>query len=92
MAFRPRRALAVFWKDFLDLRKNPALLLSMMVLPAGAGRACPSASSGRTCSDPDDSNLRVIALYYDPTLPLGRQRGALPGRADAAWTGSACSW
>ncbi len=33
MAFRPKRALAVFWKDFLDLRKNLGLLLSMTVLP-----------------------------------------------------------
>ena len=33
MSFHPRRALAVFWKDFLDLRKNPSLLLAMAALP-----------------------------------------------------------
>ena len=42
MAFRPRRALAVFWKDFLDLRKNRraaavdvALPLVLIVVPIG---------------------------------------------------------
>ena len=35
--FRLRRALAVFWKDFLDLRKNRALLASHAGAARGAG-------------------------------------------------------
>ena len=34
MKFRMHRAMAVAWKEALDLRKNPGLLLSMLALPA----------------------------------------------------------
>ena len=34
MSFRLHRALAVSWKEALDLRKNPWLLASMLALPA----------------------------------------------------------
>ena len=34
MSFRVHRALAVTWKEALDLRKNPGLLASMLALPA----------------------------------------------------------
>ena len=69
MSFHPRRALAVFWKDFLDLRKNPALLLAMSALPLVLV-VVPMVVVWTYVRDPNDSNLRVIALYYDPTLPL----------------------
>lgn len=69
MSFHPRRALAVFWKDFLDLRKNPALLLAMSALPLVLV-IVPMIVVWTYVRDPDDSNLRVIALYYDPHLPL----------------------
>ncbi|HEX8539630.1 MAG TPA: ABC transporter permease, partial [Cystobacter sp.] len=68
MSFRPRRALAVFWKDFLDLRKNPALLLAMAALPMVLV-VVPMIVVWTYVRDPNDNNLRVIALYYDPTLP-----------------------
>jgi ABC-type Na+ efflux pump permease subunit len=70
MAFHARRALAVFWKDFLDLRKNPSLLLAMSALPAMLV-VVPMAVVWTYVHDPDNSSLRVVALYYDPTLPLG---------------------
>ncbi len=90
MAFRPRRALAVFWKDFLDLRKNPALLAAMLALPV-VMVVVPMGVVWTYVRDPNDPNLRVIALYYDPSLPLNAERGALPGRR--RWpTGSGCSW
>jgi ABC-type transport system involved in multi-copper enzyme maturation permease subunit len=74
MAFRSRRALAVFWKDFLDLRKNPALLLAMAALPLVLV-VVPMIVVWTYVRDPNDSNLRVIALYYDPTLPLNANAG-----------------
>lgn len=69
MSFHPRRALAVFWKDFLDLRKNPSLLLAMSALPLVLVLV-PMVVVWTYVRDPNDTNLRVIALYYDPTLPL----------------------
>ncbi|MBJ6764759.1 ABC transporter permease subunit [Myxococcaceae bacterium JPH2] len=68
-AFRPRRALAVFWKDFLDLRKNVGLLVSMAVLPA-VMVTVPIGVVWTYVRQPDHADLRTVALFYDPTLPL----------------------
>lgn len=70
MSFHPRRALAIFWKDFLDLRKNPTLLLAMAALPSVLV-VVPMAVVWTYVHNPDDPGLRVVALYYDPNLPLG---------------------
>ncbi|MHB8876788.1 MAG: ABC transporter permease subunit [Myxococcaceae bacterium] len=67
--FHIRRALAVFWKDFLDLRKNRALLWSLLALPAVLV-VVPGAVVYSYLHSPDDPNLRVIAMYYEPQLPL----------------------
>lgn len=74
MAFHPRRALAVFWKDFLDLRRNPSLLLAMAALPMVLV-VVPMIVVWTYVRDPNDTNLRVLALYYDPSLPLGANAG-----------------
>jgi ABC-type Na+ efflux pump permease subunit len=63
MAFRARRALAVFWKDFLDLSKNKALLASMAVLPV-VMVAVPIGVIWMYAHRPDDPNLRVMAQFY----------------------------
>ncbi len=70
MAFRPRRAMAVFWKDFLDLRKNLGLLLSMATLPM-VFIFVPIGVVWTYAVRPHDPNLRVIALYYAQDLPAG---------------------
>ncbi|WP_224365189.1 ABC transporter permease subunit [Hyalangium versicolor] len=70
MAFRPKRALAVFWKDFLDLRKNVGLLLSMSTLPL-VFIFVPIGVVWTYAQQSNDPKLRVIALYYDQALPLG---------------------
>jgi len=70
MAFRPKRALAVFWKDFLDLRKNLGLLLSMAALPL-VFVLVPIGVVWAYAARPHDPNLRVIALYYSKDLPHG---------------------
>ncbi|QRK04183.1 ABC transporter permease subunit [Archangium violaceum] len=74
MAFHSRRALAVFWKDFLDLRRNPSLLLAMAALPMVLV-VVPMIVVWTYVRDPNDTNLRVLALYYDPSLPLGANAG-----------------
>ncbi len=68
MSFHPRRALAVFWKDFLDLRKNLGLLGSMAVLPL-VFVLVPIGVVWAYARRPDDPNLRVVALYYAKDLP-----------------------
>lgn len=70
MTFHPRRALAIFWKDFLDLRKNPTLLLAMAALPLVLV-VVPMLVVWMYVHNPDDPGLRVVALYYDPNLSLG---------------------
>lgn len=69
MSFRVHRALAVAWKEALDLRKNPALLASMLALPAVLVLV-PTLVVASYVRHPDDGSFRTIALYYDPQLPL----------------------
>ncbi len=66
-SFSWRRALAVYSKDFLDLRKNKALLWSMGALPAILV-VVPAALVAAYLHRPDDPNLRTMALYYDSTV------------------------
>ncbi|HZI12654.1 MAG TPA: ABC transporter permease subunit [Myxococcus sp.] len=70
MAFRSQRALAVFWKDFLDLRKNLGLLVSMAVLPT-VMVLVPIGVVWSYVRTPSHADLRSVALFYDPSLPLG---------------------
>src|SRR5690349_18047816 len=70
MAFRPRRAMAVFWKDFLDLRKNVGLLVSMAVLPT-IMVLVPIGVVWSYVRTPNHADLRSVALFYDSSLPLG---------------------
>lgn len=65
--FRWARARAVFWKDFLDLRKNRALLASMLALPAVLV-VVPAGIIWAYVRRPDDPNLKVMAQYYDSTV------------------------
>ncbi len=67
MAFHPRRALAVFWKDSLDLRKNKGLLWTMAVLPAILV-LIPAGIVYGYAHDPNDPSLRTMALFYDPGI------------------------
>lgn len=70
MAFRPKRALAVFWKDLLDLRTNVGLLVSMTVLPV-VMVLVPIGVVWTYVRTPHDADLRSVALFYEPTLPFG---------------------
>jgi ABC-type Na+ efflux pump permease subunit len=67
MAFHVRRALAVFWKDSLDLRKNKGLLWTMAVLPAVLVLV-PAGIVYGYARDPSDPSLRTMAMFYDPRV------------------------
>ena len=69
MAFHLRRAAAVFWKDFLDLRKNKGLLWTMAALPAVLVLVPVGIVYGYA-HDPGDPSLRTMALFYDPHIQL----------------------
>ncbi len=69
MSFRLHRALAVTWKEALDLQKNPGLLASMLALPAVLVLV-PTGVVWAWLRHPDVVTFRSMALYYDPTLPL----------------------
>jgi ABC-2 type transport system permease protein len=63
VSFSSRRALAVCWKDLLDLRRSPALLASMLVLPA-VMVAVPVGVVWAYARNPSDPSLRAMALFY----------------------------
>jgi len=87
MAFRMRRALAIFWKDALDLRKNQGLLLSMLALPAVLV-IVPALVVYAYLQNPNDPSLRTMAVYYDSTLPLSMNAGRfLVEKTLADWFG-----
>ncbi|MFZ5471973.1 MAG: ABC transporter permease subunit [Myxococcota bacterium] len=65
--FRLRRALAVFWKDFLDLTKNKGLIASLLALPAVLV-VVPAGVVYGYVRNPHDPALRTMALYYEPAL------------------------
>ncbi len=67
MSFHPARALAVLWKDFLDLKKNRGLLYSMAALPIVIV-VMPIGVVYAYVSQPDDGNLKVMAQYYDTAV------------------------
>ena len=69
MAFQMNRALAIFWKDTLDLRQNRGLVLSMLALP-GALVVVPVVVVWSYLRDPGDPALRTMAAFYNPDLGL----------------------
>jgi len=70
MAFQSRRAAAVFWKDFLDLRKNRGLMWTLLVFPAILVMV-PAGIVFAYVRDATDASLRTMALFYDPNFPPG---------------------
>jgi ABC-2 type transport system permease protein len=84
---RLRRVQAVVWKELADLKKNRGLLLSLLVLPAMLV-VVPIATVHKYASNPDDPNLRTMAVYYDPQLPMDVSASSfLIDRALVDWFG-----
>ena len=69
MSFRLSRALAVYRKDVLELRKNRGLLLSLLAMPA-VMVAVPVGVVWMYAREAARHELRTVALFYDPSLPL----------------------
>jgi ABC-2 type transport system permease protein len=87
VSFHPRRALAVAWKDGLDLRKNPGLLWSMFALPAVLVLV-PALMVWAWLRSPDDATFRAMALYYEPAFPSnGNPTRFLVDKVLADWFG-----
>ncbi len=63
MKFSWARARAVFWKDWLDLRKNRGMIWSMLALPAVLV-VVPAGVVWTYATRPEDVNVGVIAQYY----------------------------
>lgn len=84
--FRLRRALAVFWKDSLDLRKNRGLLYSMAALPV-VMTVVPILVVAAYVRDPKDPSLRTMAVYYDVNVEAGRAAEFLIEKTLADWFG-----
>ncbi|MER2562261.1 MAG: ABC transporter permease subunit [Myxococcaceae bacterium] len=84
MSFRLSRALAVYRKDLLDLRKNRALLWSMLALPLVIV-VTPLGVVFAYVRNPNDPNLKAIALYYDLGVDLSNTARFLVDKVLADW-------
>ncbi len=65
-----RRIWAVVWKDWIDLKKNRAMLWSMLALPAVIVMV-PIGVVVTYARAPNDSSLRYMAQYYDSGVAAG---------------------
>lgn len=83
-AFVWRRALAVFWKDVVEVRKNAGLLWSMLALP-GIIVASPIGVVAAYAQAPADSSLKAMALYYDLNADTSRAAAFLIDRVLVDW-------
>lgn len=84
MEFRLARALAVYRKDLLDLRKNAGLIWSMLALPLVIV-VTPLGVVWAYVRNPDDPNLKAIALYYDVGVDLANASHFLLEKVLADW-------
>ncbi|MDP1918281.1 MAG: ABC transporter permease subunit [Myxococcales bacterium] len=84
MSFRLTRALAVYRKDLLDLRKNRGLLWSMLALPLVIVLT-PLGVVMAYVRNPTDPGLKAIALYYDLTVDLTNVARFLIDKVLADW-------
>ncbi|MDP3237645.1 MAG: ABC transporter permease subunit [Myxococcales bacterium] len=84
MSFRLSRALAVYRKDLLDLRKNRGLLWSMLALPLVIV-VTPLGLVMAYVRNPTDPGLKAIALYYDLTVDLTNVARFLIDKVLADW-------
>jgi ABC-type Na+ efflux pump permease subunit len=84
MSFSTRRALAVVWKDLLDLRKNRGMLWSMLALPTVIVLT-PLGVVKAYVARPDDPGLKIMAQYYDVTVNADNAARFLVEKVLADW-------
>jgi ABC-type Na+ efflux pump permease subunit len=84
MSFSLARAVAVFRKDLLDLRKNRGLVWSMFALPLVIV-VTPIGVVWAYVRNPTDTGLKAIALYYDLNVDLSNAARFLVEKVLADW-------
>ncbi len=84
MSFRLPRALAVFRKDVLELRKNRGLVWSMFALPLVIV-VTPLGVVWAYVRNPKEPGLKAIALYYDLNVDLENVARFLIDKVLADW-------
>lgn len=82
--FSMRRVRALLGKDLLDLRKNRAMLYSMLALPAVIV-IVPIGIVMTYVRRPEDPNLRLMALYYDFTVEADNAARFLVDKVLSDW-------
>lgn len=83
-SFSMRRALAVVWKELLELRKNRGMLWSMLALPAVVV-VMPIGVVVAYVQAPDDASLAIMAQYYEPTVKAADAARYLVDKVLADW-------
>jgi ABC-2 type transport system permease protein len=84
LSFHLSRALAVYRKDLIDLRKNRGLLWSMLALPMVIV-VTPLGVVMAYVRNPTDPGLKAIALYYDLKVDLANAARFLIEKVLADW-------
>ena len=82
--FSMPRALAVLWKDLLELKKNRGMIYSMLALPTVIVLV-PLGVVRTYVANPNDPNLRAVALYYDLTVDADATARFLVDKVLADW-------
>lgn len=72
------------WKEWLELRKNPAMLASMAALPVVLV-VVPMGIIYAYVRNPNDPNLRALALYYDLNIDAQQAARFLIEKVIADW-------
>jgi ABC-type Na+ efflux pump permease subunit len=83
-SFSFARVKAVLWKDLLELRKNSGMLWSMFALPVVIVLV-PIGIVWAYTRNPEDPNLRAVALYYDLTVNADNAARFLVDKVLADW-------
>lgn len=82
--FSLNRVRAVLWKDLLELRKNNAMIWSLLALPTVIVLV-PLGIVRTYVRNPSDPNFRAIALYYDFTVDADNAARFLVDKVLADW-------
>lgn len=84
MSFSFARVRAVVWKDLLELKKNSGMVWSMLALPAVIVLV-PIGVVRTYVANPNDPNLRAVALYYELSVDTANAARFLVDKVLADW-------
>jgi ABC-type Na+ efflux pump permease subunit len=84
VSFSFARVRAVVWKDLLELKKNSGMVWSMLALPAVIVLV-PIGVVRTYVANPNDPNLRAVALYYELSVDTANAARFLVDKVLADW-------